>query len=118
MKIQPCYSIEQGRYLSFEATRATDKKDLKRLADGLTSAGISFGSLSVDGKMIKLSLHVLNFKTAARGTSIFQPDKKVPQYEIVERSSGYWVVDGSNAEGPFDNPKQANDWIAENSPKA
>lgn len=72
MNILPCYSAEHGRYLSFEATIKTDKKDLKRLADELTSAGISFGSHSVDGKMIKLNLHVLNFKRAPRGTSIFR----------------------------------------------
>jgi len=31
---------------------------------------------------------------------------------IVERSSGFWVVDGSDAEGPFPSAKKANNWIA------
>jgi len=32
-------------------------------------------------------------------------------YEIVERSSGYWVCDGSNAVGPFNSVAQANGWV-------
>lgn len=33
------------------------------------------------------------------------------KYEIVERSSGFWVVNGSDAFGPFDSIVKANGWI-------
>jgi hypothetical protein len=32
-------------------------------------------------------------------------------YEIVERSSGFWVVDRSTPNGPFDTVEEAQDWI-------
>ena len=38
--------------------------------------------------------------------------KRMKEYEIVERSSGYWVVDGEGyAQGPYDTIKDAEDDI-------
>ena len=112
MKIKPCYSATLGRYLSFEATRRTDSRDLRQLSLELASAGIKFGSVSVHGKMLELSLPVLTFRRAPRGESICSPKTA---FEVVERSSGFWVVGGINAEGPFDTAEIANEWIAFNS---
>ena len=39
---------------------------------------------------------------------------KLIDIEIVERSSGFWIVDGTDAEGPFATVKKANTWITEN----
>jgi hypothetical protein len=36
---------------------------------------------------------------------------KIQSCEIVERSSGFWVVDGLDAEGPFKSVKAAQKWI-------
>jgi len=37
---------------------------------------------------------------------------KPKEYEIVERSSGYWIVDGEGfAQGPYDTIKDAEDDI-------
>ena len=52
---------------------------------------------------------ILNFKK--------KRDMKPKAYEIVERSSGYWIVDGEGyAQGPYDTIKDAEDDLPSEAP--